>query len=64
MDSKLEEVEEKRAATCHVRKRKQFVSNKEKKEKLIKLKEEIPVHLREEIETGNRLRKWKLEKQE
>jgi hypothetical protein len=49
VDSKLEEVEEKRAATCHVRKRKALMSGKETKEKLIKLKEDVPSHVREEV---------------
>jgi hypothetical protein len=45
LESKLEEVEEKRAATCHVRKRK-AVSNREK-DRLVKIKEEMPIYLRE-----------------
>lgn len=38
LESKVEEVEEKRAATCHTRKRQPFVSSKDKRKKMIRLK--------------------------
>jgi hypothetical protein len=62
LNNRLEQVEEKRAATCHIRKRKSFHSIQATKEKLIKIKDEIPLHLQEEFETANRLRRYKKEK--
>jgi hypothetical protein len=43
IDSKISEVEEKRAATCHTRKRK-VINQKEKIEKLIKMKDNNPLY--------------------
>ena len=40
VESKVEEVEQKRAATCHTRKRKRYVSNQEKMSKMVKIKDE------------------------
>ena len=64
VESKIQEVEEKRAATCHTRKRPKFVSAKEKMSKMVKLKEEGPLFFKEEIETFNRFKRYKMEKME
>ena len=42
LESKVEEVEEKRAATCHTRNRKKYVSHKEKMTNMVKLREDGP----------------------
>lgn len=41
---KIEEVEEKRAATCHVRKRKSFINTQVEKKRFIHLNDELPMH--------------------
>lgn len=64
VESKLEEVQEKRAATCHTRNRKKFVSQKDKIAKMVRLKEEKEPLFKEEIETANRFMRYKQEKQE
>ena len=63
MESKVQEVEEKRAQTCHTRKRKRYVSNQQKMAKMIKIKEEIPV-LKEEVEIANRFKEHRKQKME
>lgn len=62
-DEQLQLVEEKRAATCHTRKRKQLISGEAQKEKFVKI-EEIPLYIKEEMETTNRLRRYKKDKLE
>lgn len=57
-DSKIIEVDEKRAATCHVRKRKQIVSIPEKK-RFIRLNEEIPLYIEEDVQAMIKIRKEK-----
>jgi hypothetical protein len=47
LDSKVDEVEEKRAATCHTRKRKRYVSGKEKMSNMVKIRDEGPIMLHE-----------------
>ena len=42
IESQVEEVEEKRAATCHTRNRKKYVSKQEKMAEMVKLKEDGP----------------------
>ena len=59
VESKVEEVEEKRAATCHTRNRKKFVSHKDKMASMVKIKEEKIPLFKEEIETANRFMRYK-----
>jgi hypothetical protein len=63
-DSKLEEVEEKRAATCHIRKRPKYVSTQDKMAKMVKIKEETLFLAQEDPEVANRFKSYKKEKME
>lgn len=49
-------VEDKRAATCHVRKRKSIAVQQAERKKLVKVHEEVPILLKEEVEAFTRLR--------
>ncbi len=48
--------EEKRAATCHVRKRKSFAVQQAEKKKFVKLHEELPFYLQDDMQTFSQLR--------
>lgn len=63
-ESKLEEVEEKRAATCHTRKRRQYVSCKDKVSQMVKIKDEDLFLVQEDAEVANRFKAYKKHKME
>ena len=59
VESKLEDVDEKRAATCHTRKRNKYVSNHDKMSQMVKIKDENLFLVQEDAEVANRFQAYK-----
>ena len=59
VESKLDEVEEKRAATCHTRKRNKYVSSHDKMSQMVKIKDEDLFLVQEDPEVANRFKAYK-----